>query len=74
MGRSHHSHRPRNRDRDPPAGRGLRYGRANLPDHQLTVYTGTQPAPAYMGTLSPDGPTFTFTNVDLRIPTTVRPQ
>ncbi|MGK5643033.1 hypothetical protein ACSNOK_32740, partial [Streptomyces sp. URMC 126] len=51
-----------------PAGRGLRWGTAGLPDYQLTVLDGR----AYPGILSPDGRTLTFGGVDLDDPPAAR--
>ncbi|MER7726967.1 hypothetical protein [Streptomyces sp. NPDC096323] len=51
-----------------PAGADMHFGTPSSPDHQLTVWDGHQPAVVYVGTLSPDGQTLTFTDVDLAIP------
>ncbi|MBZ4321225.1 hypothetical protein [Streptomyces huiliensis] len=53
-----------------PAGGDLRFGTETLPDHQLTVQTGDGQTTPYTGTLSPDGTTLTFTDVDLALPGT----
>jgi hypothetical protein len=48
---------------------GLRFGAPDNPDYQLTVVQAGGKRPAYPGSLSGDGQTLTFTNVDLAIPT-----
>ncbi|MFE4514854.1 hypothetical protein ACFRMQ_11770 [Kitasatospora sp. NPDC056783] len=53
-----------------PAGQGLHFGSQTVPDHQLTVQNHPQPPTAYMGTLSADGLSLTFSNVDLELPDT----
>ncbi|RSO06945.1 hypothetical protein DMH18_26190 [Streptomyces sp. WAC 06783] len=51
-----------------PAGAGLHFGTPTAPDYQLTVQDASGTPKPYPGTLSPDGQTLTFTNVDLAIP------
>ncbi|MFI2645734.1 hypothetical protein [Streptomyces sp. NPDC018610] len=47
---------------------GLRFGTPANPDHQLTVMDTTGTLTPHMGSLSPDGQSLTFTDVDLKIP------
>nr|WP_215209532.1 hypothetical protein [Streptomyces sp. CHD11] len=47
---------------------GLRFGGPHGPDHQLTVMTNGDTR-VYMGTISADGSTLTFTDVDLAVGT-----
>ncbi|MEU6392383.1 hypothetical protein [Streptomyces sp. NPDC046939] len=51
-----------------PADAALQFGTNTQPDHQLTVWTGDKPQVVYHGTLSADGQTLTFTDVDLAVP------
>ncbi|WP_316528261.1 hypothetical protein [Kitasatospora brasiliensis] len=51
-----------------PAGSGLLFGTPAAPDHQLTVRDATGNDTQYHGTVSVDGQSLTFTNVDLRVP------
>ncbi|OQR63555.1 hypothetical protein B6E66_13360 [Streptomyces maremycinicus] len=46
---------------------GLRFGTSGSPDHQVTVMSAGG-AQAYMGSVSADGQTLTFTDIDLDIP------
>jgi hypothetical protein len=48
-----------------PDASGLTFGPPSNPDHQLTVWDGNSGPTAYMGTLSPDGRTLSFTGVNL---------
>ncbi|MFE4514853.1 hypothetical protein ACFRMQ_11765 [Kitasatospora sp. NPDC056783] len=52
-----------------PTGSGLRFGTVAAPDHQLTIRDADGNDTPYPGSISPDGLTLTFTNVDLAIPT-----
>ncbi|MFC7819549.1 hypothetical protein ACFUTR_33595 [Streptomyces sp. NPDC057367] len=47
---------------------GLHFGTPANPDHQLTIMDVSGTQPPYMGSLSADGQTPTFTGVDLKIP------
>ncbi|MEU0218658.1 hypothetical protein ABZ281_27715 [Streptomyces sp. NPDC006265] len=51
-----------------PAGAGMRFGTQDKPDHQLTVWDGGPSTTVYPGSISGDGQTLTFTDVDLAIP------
>lgn len=51
-----------------PAGTGLRFGTANSPDHQLTVWNANGDITVYVGTISGDGQSLTFSDVDLGTP------
>ncbi|MFD3582556.1 hypothetical protein [Streptomyces sp. NPDC058683] len=53
-----------------PADRGLLFGTQTLADYQLTVQTAGQAATPYTGTLSEDGSSLVFTNVDPKLPGT----
>ncbi|GAA5062180.1 hypothetical protein [Streptomyces similanensis] len=50
-----------------PADTGLRFGTPDNPDHQLTVMNADGNTTPYMGSISQDGQTLTFTDVDLDI-------
>ncbi|MFD8818205.1 hypothetical protein ACFV23_43640 [Streptomyces sp. NPDC059627] len=51
-----------------PADTGLRFGTPQNPDHQLTVMDATGNTTPYMGHVSDNGQTLTFTDIDLKIP------
>ncbi|MFI0776146.1 hypothetical protein [Streptomyces sp. NPDC021212] len=51
-----------------PAGADMLWGTQDNPDHQLTVWDAGGNTTVYMGTISDDGQTLTFTDVDLAIP------
>jgi hypothetical protein len=51
-----------------PADAGMRFGTQDNPDHQLTVWDAAGNTAVYPGSLSDDGQTLTFTDVDLAIP------
>ncbi|MEV5242320.1 hypothetical protein AB0K89_24940 [Streptomyces cinnamoneus] len=51
-----------------PDGLGMRFGVPGSPDHQLTVMRADGHTTAYVGSLSGDGQTLTFTDIDLEIP------
>ncbi|MEU1375507.1 hypothetical protein ABZ442_17865 [Streptomyces triculaminicus] len=51
-----------------PAGLHMRFGVQGNPDHQLTVMRSDGNTTVYMGDISSDGQTLTFTDVDLEIP------
>ncbi|MGK5641569.1 hypothetical protein ACSNOK_25095, partial [Streptomyces sp. URMC 126] len=48
-----------------PAGKGLRFVEEGGPGYQLTVQSASGDTRRYLGTLSADGQTLTFTDVDL---------
>ncbi|MFD3582555.1 hypothetical protein [Streptomyces sp. NPDC058683] len=51
-----------------PADTGLRFGTPQNPDHQLTVMDATGNTTPYMGRVSDNGQTLTFSDIDLKIP------
>jgi hypothetical protein len=51
-----------------PADAAMRFGTQSTPDHQLTVWNGASRT-VYKGTVSNDGQSLTFSDVDLAIPT-----
>jgi len=51
-----------------PADAGMRFGTQDKPDRQLTVWDGGPSTTVYPGSISDDGQTLTFTDVDLAIP------
>ncbi|MDX3733746.1 hypothetical protein [Streptomyces caniscabiei] len=51
-----------------PADAGMRFGTQDNPDHQLTVWDGQGSPTVYPGSISDDGQTLTFSDVDLAIP------
>ncbi|MFC9679035.1 hypothetical protein [Streptomyces sp. NPDC056948] len=53
-----------------PAGRGLLFGTQTLADYQLTVQNTDGETTQYTGTLSADGTSLVFTDVDLELPGT----
>ena len=53
-----------------PADRGLLFGAHTLADHQLTVQNADHETTQYPGTLSEDGTSLVFSNVDLQLPGT----
>ncbi|MFI0776147.1 hypothetical protein [Streptomyces sp. NPDC021212] len=53
-----------------PGGRGLLFGTQTLADYQLTLQSADGQTTSYMGTLSADGTSLVFTNVDLELPGT----
>ena len=53
-----------------PTDRGLLFGTSALADHQLTVQNAGGEATPYTGTLSEDGTSLIFSNVDLKLPGT----
>jgi hypothetical protein len=53
-----------------PADRGLLFGTHTLADHQLTVQNAAGDTTPYTGTLSEDGTSLIFSNVDLQLPGT----
>ncbi|MFG2888182.1 hypothetical protein [Streptomyces sp. NPDC048248] len=53
-----------------PTDRGLLFGTSTLADHQLTVQNAGGEATPYTGTLSEDGTSLIFSNVDLKLPGT----
>ncbi|MBO0654667.1 hypothetical protein J1792_18330 [Streptomyces triculaminicus] len=46
----------------------MRFGVPGLPDHQLTVLRSDGTTTVYVGSISSDDQTLTFTDVDLEIP------
>ncbi|GHE09487.1 hypothetical protein [Streptomyces alanosinicus] len=53
-----------------PADRGLLFGTQTLADYQLTVQNSAGEATQYRGTLSEDGMSLVFSDVDLQLPGT----
>ncbi|GAA3167342.1 MULTISPECIES: hypothetical protein [Streptomyces] len=53
-----------------PAGAGMRFGTEANPDHQLTVWEAAGKTTVYKGSISHDGQSLTFSDVDLAIPDT----
>ncbi|MFE4514851.1 hypothetical protein ACFRMQ_11755 [Kitasatospora sp. NPDC056783] len=53
-----------------PPGRGLLFGTQTMADHQLTVMDAGGTTTPYLGTLSEDGTSLVFSNVDLALPGT----
>ncbi|WP_345600965.1 hypothetical protein [Streptomyces coacervatus] len=53
-----------------PADRGLLFGTQTLADYQLTVQNARQETRQYIGSLSEDGTSLVFSNVDLELPGT----
>ncbi|WP_407547700.1 hypothetical protein QOM21_01735 [Streptomyces sp. Pv4-95] len=53
-----------------PADRGLLFGTPTLADHQLTVQNAAGDTTQYTGTLSEDGTSLIFSDVDLQLPGT----
>jgi hypothetical protein len=53
-----------------PDGRGLLFGTSTLADYQLTVQNAAGETTRYPGSLSADGTSLTFSNVDLQLPGT----
>ncbi|MDF2269348.1 hypothetical protein P2Q00_28475 [Streptomyces coacervatus] len=51
-----------------PADAGMRFGVPGNPDHQLTVMDASGNITVYRGSISDDGQTLTFSDVDLKIP------
>ncbi|MBL1120755.1 hypothetical protein JK364_52140 [Streptomyces sp. 110] len=51
-----------------PADAGLRFGTQDSPDHQLTVWDAGGNTTVYLGSVSDDGQSLTFSDVDLAIP------
>ncbi len=51
-----------------PTDTGLRFGTSNSPDHQLTVWNANGDITVYMGSISGDGQSLAFSDVDLGIP------
>ncbi|MDT0547742.1 hypothetical protein [Streptomyces lonegramiae] len=53
-----------------PAGAAMRFGKQDSPDHQLTVWDAGGNTTVYMGSVSDDGQSLTFSDVDLGVPGT----
>ncbi|MET7906552.1 hypothetical protein ABZS86_35920 [Streptomyces sp. NPDC005355] len=51
-----------------PVGAAMRWGMQDNPDHQLTVWDAGGNTTVYMGSVSDDGQSLTFLDVDLGIP------